>query len=101
MRGKRKLVGVEFEEMAEVLFPPAETEGRVLTREELKQKLDEIASYRGAEFEALKQKQDIDRALPRLVVAATLAEEFGYAAFELTARELGAGLIIEAGMPRS
>ncbi len=100
MTGKRKLVGVEFEEMAEVLFPPAETEGRVFTREDLAHKLDEIASYGGAEFEALKQRQDIDRALPRLVVAATLAEEFGYAAFELTARELGAGLIIEAGMGR-
>ena len=100
MKGKRKLVGVEFEEMAEVLFPPAETEGRAFTREELKQKLDEIAAFGAEEFLALKQQEDIDRALPRLVVAATLAEEFGYAGFELTARELGTGLIIEAGMQR-
>ena len=100
MKGKRKLVGVEFEELAEVLFPPDETEGRVFTREELKQRLDEIATSSAEEFLALKQKEDIDRALPRLVVAATLAEEFGYAGFELTARELGTGLIIEAGMQR-
>ena len=101
MKGRRKLVGVEFEEMAEVLFPAADSEGRVFMREDLEHRLDEIAASSSAEFEALKRKEDIDRALPRLVVAATLAEEFGYAAFELTARELGTGLIIEAGMQRS
>jgi hypothetical protein len=31
------------------------------------------------------------------VVATVLAEEFGYDRLELTERELGAGLIIEAG----
>ncbi len=98
MKGKRKLVGVEFKEMAEVLFPPAETEGRVFTREQLVQRLDEIATSRAEDFATLKEKDDIDRALPRLVVAATLAEEFGYAEFEVTERELGTGLIIEAGM---
>jgi exopolyphosphatase/pppGpp-phosphohydrolase len=100
MRGQRKLVGVEFEEMAEVLFEPAETEGRVFQREELKQKLDEISALRGDALAALQKKEDIDRALPRLVVAATLTEAFGYSALELTARELGTGLIIEAGLKR-
>src|SRR5262245_14545904 len=37
--GKHKLVGVEFNEMAEILFPPAETEGRVFTSEQLRQRL--------------------------------------------------------------
>jgi exopolyphosphatase/pppGpp-phosphohydrolase len=100
MKGQQKLVGVEFEELAEVFFPPAETEGRVLALDALKQKLDEIATSRPEAFRALKKKQDIDRALPRLVVAATFAQEFGYASFELTARELGTGLIIEAGMQK-
>jgi predicted signal transduction protein with EAL and GGDEF domain len=96
---EEKLVGVEFEEMAEVLFPPAaEAEGRVFTREELARKLDQIAGLPPEEFETLKQQEEIDRALPRLVVAAALAEDFGYAALELTARELGTGLIIEAGL---
>ena len=98
MRGQRKLVGVEFEEMAELLFEPAETEGRVLRLEELRRKQGEIEALRGPALEALKQKPEIDRALPRLVVAATLTEAFGYSALELTARELGAGLIIEAGL---
>ena len=35
--------------------------------------------------------------LSRLLVAATLTEEFGYSQIELTERELGTGLIIEAG----
>jgi hypothetical protein len=46
----------------------------------------------------LKKKKDIDRALPRLVVAAILTEELGYSRLELTETELGSGLIIEAGM---
>jgi exopolyphosphatase/guanosine-5'-triphosphate,3'-diphosphate pyrophosphatase len=99
LRGQRKLVGVEFEEMAEVLFPPAETEGRVFALAELQAKLREIAALGPEQFARLREREDIDRALPRLVVVATLAEEFGYPAFELTARELGTGLIIEAGRP--
>lgn len=98
MKGKKRLVGVEFGEMAEILFEPAELEGRVLTREELRRKLEQITTGGTDAFQALKKKKDIDRALPRLAVAVALTEEFGYAAIELTARELGAGLIIEAGV---
>ena len=71
MKGKKKLVGVEFGEMAEVLFAPAVLEGRVFTLQALKQKLHEITTSRANEFQALKKKKDIDRALPRLVVAAS------------------------------
>jgi hypothetical protein len=98
MKGARKLVGVEFEEMAQVLFPPAETEGRVLPLEALLRAQHEIVDSSAEAFAALKRRQHVDRALPRLVVAATLTAELGYGALELTARELGAGLIIEAGM---
>jgi exopolyphosphatase/guanosine-5'-triphosphate,3'-diphosphate pyrophosphatase len=98
MKGKKKLVGVEFGEMADVLFAPAELEGRIFTLEALKQKLHEITTSRANEFQVLKKKTDIDRALPRLVVAAFLTEELGYSRLELTERELGSGLIIEAGL---
>ena len=97
MKGKKKLVGVEFGEMADVLFEPAELEGRIFTLHELKQKLHQIATSSANEYQVLKRTKDIDRALPRLVVAAYLTEEFGYSQLELTARELGAGLIIEKG----
>ena len=97
MKGQKKLVGVEFGEMADVLFEPAELEGRVFTLQELKRRLEEITTSRGDAFQILKKKNIIDRALPRLVVAASLTEEFGYSRIELTERELGAGLIIEAG----
>jgi exopolyphosphatase/pppGpp-phosphohydrolase len=100
MKGKKKLVGVEFGEMAAVLFAPAELEGRVFTRQALEQKLDEITTASPREFQTLKNKKDIDRALPRLVVAAVLTGEFGYAQLELTERELGSGLIIEAGLQK-
>ena len=98
MRDRQKLVGVEFAEMIEVLFDSAPVEGRTLTLVQLKQRLQEIEAMTGEGFDALKKKKDIDRALPRLVTAATLTEEFGYSDLVLTSRELGSGLIIEAGM---
>ena len=98
MKGRKTLVGVEFGEMATALFEPAALEGRVLTLAQLKKKLDEITALRSSAFQAFKQKKDIDRALPRLVVAATLTETFGYSQMVLTERELGTGLIIEAGL---
>ena len=98
MKGMQALVGIEFGEMAQALFEPAAIEGRVFTLAQLKQKLHDITTLPGTEFQLLKKKKDIDRALPRLVVAATLTEEFGYSQLQLTERELGAGLIIEAFM---
>jgi exopolyphosphatase/pppGpp-phosphohydrolase len=98
MRGRHTLVGVEFGEMAEVLFEPAPLDGRVFTLEALRRRLREITTGTPDAFRALKAKQDIDRALPRLVAAVTLMEAFGYTRMELTERELGVGLIIEAGM---
>jgi len=83
--------------MVDVLFEPAPLEGRVLTLEELKQRLRQITISGNREFQVLRKHKDFDRALPRLVVAASLTEEFGYSRLELTDRELGTGLIIEAG----
>jgi len=97
MKGRSALIGVEFQEMAEVLFDPAPIEGRRFTPSVLKRRLDQIvASPR--EFTALKKRRNIDRALPRLVTAVALTEAFGYPAIELTTRQLGVGLIIEAGL---
>ncbi len=98
MKGMKTLVGVEFAEMANALFGAAPVEGRVLTLAQLKQKQDDIARATPAQFAAMKKTKDIDRALPRLVVAVTLTEDFGYSQLHLTERELGVGLIIEAGM---
>jgi exopolyphosphatase/guanosine-5'-triphosphate,3'-diphosphate pyrophosphatase len=98
MRNKKKLVGVEFGDLMDVLFEPGPLEGRVLTVAELKRKIEEIARSGPTGWLALKAKPDIDRALPRLVAAAFLTERFGYSQLELTERELGAGLIIEAGL---
>ncbi len=97
MKGMKKLVGIEFGEMADLLFPPAPVEGRIFTLRELEQRLHQITTSRNSEFQVLRKKKDFDRALPRLVVAASLTEAFGYSRLELTGRELGTGLIIEAG----
>jgi hypothetical protein len=98
--GQRKLVGVEFAEMVTLFFPSNDGWPRVFTRDRLQQKLREITAMPAGGFKELKSKKDIDRALPRLVVAVFLVEEFGYPALELTDRELGAGLILEAGLKR-
>jgi hypothetical protein len=100
MKGQKKLVGVEFGDMIEVLFEPAPLEGRVVTLPQMKAKLSQITGSPAGEFQALKKKKDIDRALPRLVAAAVLTEMFGYSQLGLTERELGTGLIIEAGTKR-
>jgi exopolyphosphatase/pppGpp-phosphohydrolase len=97
MKGMKQLVGVEFGEMAPGIFPPAPLEGRVITLAQLKQQLQDITAMSAAAFGRLKTRKDIDRALPRLVTAAILVEAFGYSEIVLTERELGAGLIIEAG----
>ena len=97
MGGQSRLVGVEFMEMADVLFGPV-PDGHVYRLTELRDRLDAIQSN-AAGFEALKQTKDIDRALPRLVVAVALMERFGYTELSLTSRQLGTGLIIEAGLP--
>ena len=96
MKGHSRLVGVEFMEMADVLFQPV-PDGHSYSLADLKGRLDAIAS-KPTEFEQLKRTKDIDRALPRLVVAVTLMERFGYAGLSLTSRQLGTGLIIEAGL---
>ena len=96
MKGQKRLVGVEFGEMASGLFEPAAVEGRVFTLGQLQRRLQQITTLGPAAFTALKKTKDIDRALPRLVAAVAVAEEFGYAELILTERELGAGLIIEA-----
>jgi len=96
MKGQKTLAGVEFMEMAEVLFT-AVPDGHVFTLAELKSRLDAIAAA-PQEFAALKMKDDIDRALPRLVVAVDLMETFGYDELMVTSRQLGTGLIIEAGL---
>ena len=100
MRGRKRLVGVEFGDLVDVLFEKGAVEGRVLSVKELKGKLADVMRLDESGFAALKLRKDIDRALPRLVAAAVLSEMLGYDAMELTDRELGAGLIIEAGRRR-
>ena len=96
MRGEARLVGVEFMEMAKVLFKEV-PDGYAFTLGELKARLDAIAADRFG-FGPLRMMDDIDRALPRLVVAVDLMETFGYGELLVTSRQLGAGLIIEAGL---
>ena len=96
MKGQQMLAGVEFMEMAEVLFKEV-PDGHVFTLAELQARLDAIASAPAA-FSALKRTKDIDRALPRLVVAVDMMEAFGYHELSVTSRQLGTGLIIEQGL---
>ncbi len=89
MRGQTTLVGVEFMEMAEVLFKEV-PDGHVFTLAELKARLDAIAAAPRT-FRQLQATEDIDRALPRLVVAVDLMETFGYNELMVTSRQLAPG----------
>ena len=97
MKGKRALVGVEFGDMIEVLFDSGAAAKGGLTLQQLRERLRRITAAGPSGFKTLKQSTNIDRALPRLVAAEFLIEAFGYSSIELTDRELGSGLIIEAG----
>ena len=57
MRGKKALIGVEFGEMADVLFDPGDVDGRVFTLQQLKQRLDQITRSGASDFEALKKTE--------------------------------------------
>jgi exopolyphosphatase/pppGpp-phosphohydrolase len=100
MKGRKALVGVEFAEMATVLFNVESVEGQTISVARLEQRLGEIAALDARAFQRLKRQKDVDRALPRLVAAAVLTRAFGYTSIELTERELGTGLVIEAGLKR-
>ena len=100
MTGQQNLVGLEFGEMIDVLFEAGAVEGRILTLQQLRERLDRITAAGPSGFKRLKQTKDIDRALPRLVAAEFLTRAFGYTSLELTDRELGAGLIVEAASGR-
>ena len=100
MTGRKALIGIELGEMASAFLGVADVEGRAIPLDVLKKKLEEIRSLTPDAFDAFKKTKDIDRALPRLVVALTLAEAFGYSQIALTSRELGTGLIIEAALKR-
>jgi hypothetical protein len=98
MKGKQKLVGLEFGDMIEVLFERGDVEGRVLTLQQLRERLAGLEASGPSGWKALQVTPDIDRALPRLVAAVVLLDAFGYSSIELTDRELGTGLIIESGL---
>jgi hypothetical protein len=100
MKGQHTLVGLEFMEMAVGLFKPV-GDGHVFTLAELKARLDAIAALEAYAFAGQIMLQDsMDRALPRLVTAVSLMEAFGYSEMQVTSRQLGTGLIIEAGLHR-
>jgi hypothetical protein len=97
MRARRGLIGLEFGEMLDLFFTESTGDPVVITATQLRAGLAAITGGTPAQFAELKATKDIDRALPRLVSAAYLTEAFGYSQISLTRRELGAGLIIEAG----
>ena len=74
MKGKKTLVGVEFGDMIDVLFEPGHVEKRVLTLQQLRDRLGRITATGPSGFRTLKRTTDIDRALPRLVAAESLTE---------------------------
>ena len=92
--------GIEFGEMVSVFFDDAELEERTLTVVQMQHALDRVTAMSRDAFATFLAKRDTDRALPRLVVAVTLGEVFGYPEIVLTERELGTGLIIEGASNR-
>ena len=96
--GRQDFVGIELDEMAQYLLKKKNVSGRRIKLSALRKQLDKLKAQDAAEFAALKNVREIDRVLPRMVALEYLLKKAGYRSVGVVSRELGVGLIIEAGL---
>ena len=78
-------VGVPLLEGATTALPPT------------KEEIEKLRAQTARQFSRLKELADIDRVLPRMVALEYILETARYPSVRVVERELGVGLIIEAG----
>jgi exopolyphosphatase/pppGpp-phosphohydrolase len=96
--GRRGLVGIELDEMAKYLLKKKSVDGARIKRGALRKHIEKLKRQDADRFAELKKENDIDRVLPRLVAVEYVLERAGYPSVVVVSRELGVGLIIEAGL---
>jgi exopolyphosphatase/pppGpp-phosphohydrolase len=99
MKNRDGYAGVEMEDVARYLLSQDRVDGVRLSLETVSKKIAALKAMSDVEFGELKKVKDIDEILPRLVVLEQTLRTFGYREIQVFERELGAGLIIEKGIP--
>jgi len=100
--GREDFVGIELDEMARFVLNKKNVGGERIKLPELSKQIQQLKRQDAGQFSALKKVDEIDRVLPRLVAVEYLLKKGGYQSVGVVSRELGVGLIIEAGMkPKS
>ena len=96
--GRRGLVGIELDEMAQYLLKKKSVDGVRIKLGALGKHIEKLKRQDAEKFSELKKEKDIDRVLPRLVTMEYVLRGTGYRSVVVVSRELGVGLIIEAGL---
>jgi hypothetical protein len=97
--GRQDLVGIELDEMATYLLRKTKVDGARITLSALNKAIAKLRREDASTFSELKKERDIDHVLPRLVAVEYVLRQTGYRSVGVVSRELGVGLIIEAGQP--
>jgi exopolyphosphatase/pppGpp-phosphohydrolase len=95
--GRQAIVGIELDEMATYLLKKKKVDGERITLSALNKSISKLKRQNASTFSELKKERDIDRVLPRLVAVEYVLRQTGYRSVGVVSRELGVGLIIEAG----
>jgi exopolyphosphatase/pppGpp-phosphohydrolase len=96
--GRQDLVGIELDEMATYLLKKKKVDGARITLAAVTKQIEKLKRQDADKFSELKKEKEIDRVLPRLVAVEYVLRRTGYQSVGVVSRELGVGLIIEAGL---
>jgi len=98
--GREDFVGIELDEMARFVLNKSKVAGTRIKLASLRKQIEKLKAQDAEQFAALKKVKEIDRVLPRMVAVEYLLDKGGYRSVGVVSRELGVGLIIEAGLTR-
>ena len=98
--GRHDFFGIELDEMATYLLKKKNVSGARIKLSVLRKHIDKLRAQTAEQFSALKKVREIDRVLPRMVALEYILTKAGYRSVVVVSRELGVGLIIEAGLKK-
>lgn len=95
---RQDFVGIELDELAKYLLKKKRVNGARLKLSSIRKHIEKLTAQNADRFSELKRVPEIDRVLPRLVALEYILKKGGYQSVLVVEREVGAGLIVEAGL---
>ena len=96
--GRQAVFGIELDEMARHVLKKKNVSGARIKLSVLRKHIEKLKAQNAEKFSELKKVHEIDRVLPRMVAVEYILKNAGYPSVGVVSRELGVGLIIEAGL---